>query len=86
MKSVELTVKECRVICECLWDFKSRIEGMKQNPVTQFKINEVNKLFEKMQIPAEYNFEKQLEKCSKKKKDDDIGEEPLALLMNGYDK
>ncbi|NFQ84164.1 hypothetical protein FDG04_02300 [Clostridium sporogenes] len=84
MKNVELTVKECRVICECLWDFKTNIEGMKQNPITMHKIYEVNKLFEKMQVSAEYNFEKQLEKCSKKKANSDIGEDAMLLLTNGY--
>ena len=80
-----MTVKECRVKCECLWDFKTHIEGeMKQNAVTQYKINEVNKLFKKMQVPAEYDFEKQLEKCSKKKANSDIGADALSLLMNGY--
>ncbi len=84
MKNVELTVKECRVICECLWDFKERIEDMDQNITTKLKINEVNKLFEKMQVQAEYNFEKQLAKCSKKKADSDIGEDAMELMANGY--
>ncbi len=86
MKNVELTVKECRVICECLWDFKTHIEDMKQNMVTQHKLNEVNRLFKKMQIPAEYNFEKQLEKCIKSKSNSDVGEDAMTLLTNGYKK
>lgn len=83
MKNVELTVKECRVICECLWDFKYRIESIKQNVVTEYKIKEVNELFEKMQIPAEYNFEKQLEKCNRKRGSSDVGEDALVLLSGG---
>ena len=86
MKNVELTVKECRVICECLWNFKEHIEDMDQNIMTKLKLNEVNELFEKMQVPAEYNFEKQLEKSKKKKAKSDIGGDAMELMANGYKK
>lgn len=86
MKNVELTVKECRTICECLWDFKEHIEDMDQNFRTKIKLDEVNKLFEKMQVPAEYNFEKQLEKSKRKKAKSDIGGDAMELMANGYQK
>ena len=43
----------------------------------EFKINEIGELFDILQDGAGYNFEKKLEKCSKKKTDDDIGEESI---------
>lgn len=88
-KTINLTVKQVRVLCEAMWDFKTHIKEMPAGGTIheinkEFKIDEIDKLFDILQDGAGYNFEKQLEKCSKKKANSDIGEDAMELLANGY--
>lgn len=87
-----LTVRECRTVCEALYDtLKSEgffeesqadffMEIEKESKLDLIAINEV---FEKMQQYAEYSFLKQIKKCSRKRKDD-YGEDAMVTLINGY--
>lgn len=88
-KTIKLTVKQVRVLCEAMWDFKTHIEEMPTGGTIleinkDFKINEIDELFNIIEKGSGYNFVKQLEKCSKKKADSDIGEDAMELLANGY--
>ncbi len=88
-KTIKLSVKQVRVLCEAMYDFKTHIEEMPNGGTIlemnkDFKINEIDELFNILQDGAGYNFEKQLDKCSKKKANSDIGEDAMELLANGY--
>ena len=61
-KTIKLSVKQVRVICEAMWDFKIHIEQMPIGGIIleknkEFKINEIDELFNILQYGAGYNFE-----------------------------
>lgn len=90
-KKLELTIKQVRVLCEAMWDFKKNIQESPtgdcyHEKIKELKINEIDELFNLLQDRAEYNFERQLDKCHRKKANTDIGEEAMTLIATGYKK
>lgn len=84
-KQLKLTHKQIVVILEALWDFKESIQAIDteeflRKRILQNKEDEVDELFSILQHSIDYNFQKHLEKCFKKKKDDDPGMETMSWL------
>lgn len=84
-KQLKLTHKQIVVLLESLWDFKESIQAIEteeflRKRLLENKIEEVDKLFSILQDSIDYNFEKHLEKCSKKIKEDDPGMETMNWL------
>src|SRR3712207_1616868 len=84
-KQLKLTHKPIVVLLESLWDFKESIQAIEteeflRKRLLENKIEEVDELFSILQDSIDYNFQKHLEKCFKKKKDDDPGMETMSWL------
>lgn len=87
-KEMKLTKKQVVVLLEALWDFKESIQAIDtkedlRKRLLEHKQSEVNKLFDYLQDSINYNFERHLQKCFKKNKDDDLGMETMSWLVNG---
>lgn len=84
-KQLKLTHKQIVVMLESLWDFKESIQAIEteeflRKRILQNKKEEVDELFKLLEESIDYNFEKHLEKCSKKTKEDDPGMETMSWL------
>lgn len=86
-KELKLTYKQIVVLLEALWDFKESIqtidtdtEQFLRKRLLENKEDEVDQLFSILENSIEYNFEKHLERCSKKTKADDTGMETMDWL------
>ncbi|AWZ48441.1 hypothetical protein C3495_06250 [Clostridiaceae bacterium 14S0207] len=86
-KKLKLTHKQIVVLLEALWDFKESIktigtdtEEFLRKRLLENKIEEVDKLFKILEESINYDFQKHLEKCSKKNKNDDPGMETMSWL------
>ncbi|KEH84562.1 hypothetical protein [Clostridium novyi] len=91
-RQMKLTKKQGVVLLEALWDFKESIQSIDVNPecnlrkrILDHKQEEVNKLFDYLQDCINYNFEKHLQKCFKKSKNDDPGQETFSWLLDKKD-
>ncbi|KEI16234.1 hypothetical protein Z959_10115 [Clostridium novyi B str. ATCC 27606] len=87
-KEMKLTKKQIVVLLEALWDFKQSVHALEpksdlRKRILENKEEEINKLFKNLQESINYDFEKHLEKCNKKSKDDDPGMETMNWLANG---
>ena len=90
-----MTTTECRTVCESLYDVLNKENCFAPAQTDFFTVVEqgkdmskVSDLFIKMQKYAEYDFLKQVDKCSRsrKEKNEDVGEGAFELLANGYKK
>ncbi|KEH96863.1 hypothetical protein Z962_05720 [Clostridium botulinum C/D str. BKT12695] len=89
-KEMKLTKKQVVVLLEALWDFKESVQAVNvgeeeilRKRMLEHKEEEVEKLFSYLQECINYNFEKHLQKCFKKSKNDDPGMETMSWLANG---
>ncbi|KEH91652.1 hypothetical protein Z962_p0028 (plasmid) [Clostridium botulinum C/D str. BKT12695] len=88
-RQMKLTKKQVVVLLEALWDFKESVQAVNigeeeilRKRMLEHKQEEVDKLFDYLQDVIEYNFEKHLQKCFKKSKDDDPGMETFGWMNN----
>lgn len=84
-KQLKLTHKQIVVLLEALWNFKENIQAIDteeflRKRILQNKKEEVDELFKFLEESIDYNFQKHLEKCSKKNKNDDPGMETMSWL------
>jgi len=84
-----LSYKQIVVLLEALNNFRIDIDKANNddNLWFNFKIDEINVLFEYLEKGIQYNFEGAVNKCISKrlkKKDDDIGSGALELLVGGF--
>lgn len=86
----ELTARECRTICEALYDilFEKGYFEEENNVTDNEELKNINALFNKMQQYANYDFLKQLNKCKRNKvnkRESQAGGGGLEMLINGYE-
>ena len=79
---VNLTYGDLTLIVAMIEDYVRGLEATHSNDMAlQYHIDKFKHISEKIQKQIEYDYEKKKEKCAKKKKDDDIGEDAMILAL-----
>ena len=79
---VNLTYGDLTLIVAMIEDYVRGLEATNSNNMAwQYHIDKFKHISEKIQLQIGYDYEKKKEKCVKKKKNDDVGEDAMILAL-----